>query len=311
MRKRTVAVALGRSCISALTLFSIACTESDPNAAAVVHVFGRTGLATGEFSYPRAIAVSPVDGRVFVVDKTARIQRFSPEGEFERRWRMPEYKSGKPVGLYVGPQGRVWVPDTHYSRVIVYDRDGNEQFRFGAHGEGPGQFELPTAVVLDGSGNIFVAEYGDNDRISKFSPTREYLFSFGDRDSGAAALRRPTELRIDDRGVLWVADANNHRICRFDLDGNLLSSFGLAGTGGDRMNYPYGLVLEPGGTILVADQGNNRIVRYDRQGKFLASWGSAGRAIGQTRHPWDVALGRDGQIYALDSWNNRVQVLKW
>lgn len=305
----------GRRCVLAACILATAamagCEDADSDVSAVSLVFGSTGFARGEFSYPRAIAVSPVDGSVFVVDKTARVQRFSPDGECEHQWRMPEFDNGKPVGLSVDNRGRVWVPDTHYSRVIVYDRDGNELFRFGEPGQGPGQFELPTAVVLDRQGNIFVAEYGDNDRISKFSPTRDYLFSFAGRDSGEASLRRPTELIIDDNDVLWVADACNHRICRFDLDGNLLSAFGLPGTGGNRLNYPYGLALESSGTILVADQGNNRIVRFDRSGNLVASWGTPGRAIGQLRHPWDLALRRDGRIYALDSWNNRVQLLDW
>jgi len=87
-------------------------------------VFGETGMGPGEFSYPRAVAVAP-DGSVFVVDKTARIQRFNPKGEYETSWRMPEWQAGKPVGLSVHPDGRVFVADTHYCRVMIYDRDGH------------------------------------------------------------------------------------------------------------------------------------------------------------------------------------------
>ena len=38
-------------------------------------IFGGKGLGPGQFVYPRAIAVGP-QGCVFIVDKTARIQRF-------------------------------------------------------------------------------------------------------------------------------------------------------------------------------------------------------------------------------------------
>jgi DNA-binding beta-propeller fold protein YncE/ABC-type molybdate transport system permease subunit len=289
------------------------CERADPDVTAVDAVFGGPGLGTGEFSYPRGIAVSPVDGCVFVVDKspTARIQRFSPDGEYEHQWCMPEAKNGKPTGLYVDRHNRVWVPDTHYHRVITYDRDGRELFRFGARGEGPGEFIFPTDVVLDREGNIYVGEYGDNDRISKFSPDREYLFSFADKASGEGRVERPTGLAIDEDNTLWVADACHHRICRYGPDGRFLRAFGSPGTERDNLNYPYGLVLEGSGTLLVADRGNNRIVRFDRAGNFVGSWGIHGRDRGQISQPWGVAVAEDGRVYCLDSWNNRVQLIDW
>lgn len=290
---------------------SAACDIRDPNAAAVDFTFGSTGLGPGQFSYPRAIAVSPKDGRVFVVDKTARIQRFSPEGEYEHQWRMPEFANGKPVGLLVDDRGRVWVPDTHYSRVIVYNAEGSELFRFGEYGEGPGQFVFPTAIALDAQGNIYVGEYGGNDRISKFTPDRRYVFSFANAASGEGAVARPTQILFDENQIIWVSDACHHRIARYDKSGKFISAFGSLGSGDGQLMYPYGMALEPSGTLVVVDQGNNRLVRFDRQGKFLAKWGGPGRAIGEMRKPWDLARGLDGRIYALDSWNNRVQVLDW
>jgi DNA-binding beta-propeller fold protein YncE len=225
---------------------------------------------------------------------------------------MPAWDNGKPTGIYIASDGRVWIPDTHYARVIVYDRDGVEQFRFGERGTGPGQFIFPTSIAIDSAGCIYVSEYGDSgDRISKFSPQRKFLFSFGGADAGDARLIRPADIGFDDDDTLWVADACHHRICRFDTNGKLLGSFGTPGTEPGQLNYPYGLCLEPGHTILVADHGNNRISRYRRDGTFIASWGAPGRAVGQLTKPWDVDRGRDGRVYCLDSWNNRVQVIDW
>lgn len=287
------------------------CSKNDSDGSSVEKVIGGPGLGDGEFSYPRGIIVSPVDGHVFVVDKSARIQRFTPDGQFETSWRMPEMNLGKPTGLDIDAQGRLWVPDTHYARVIVYDRDGHEQFRFGSRGEGPGQFIFPTAVLVDRENFIYVGEYGGNDRISKFSPQREYLFSFADKNSGDAWVDRPTEILLDEQDILWVADACKHRISRYDRQGKFLSSFFLEGIGADSPTFPFGMAFEKSGTLLIADRGNNRILRYSRDGKMLGSWGKQGRALGQLQQPWGVAVGLDGRIYGLDSWNNRVQMIHW
>ncbi|MFQ5501865.1 MAG: hypothetical protein ACE5EQ_06135 [Phycisphaerae bacterium] len=296
------------------SLLPCACAPVDrSDADSVDAVFGGPGFGPGEFSYPRAIAVSPIDGCVYVVDKSvpARVQRFSREGTFEILWRMPESRNGKPTGLTVDRHNRVWVPDTHYARVICYDRDGHELFRFGSYGRGPGQFIFPTAVVLDRDENIYVCEYGGNDRISKFSPDRKYLFSFADKDAGAGWTDRPQSILIDDRDVMWISDCCNHRICRYDRDGKFLSAFAIGGSEPGAMGYPYGIAFDKDGRLLVADRGNNRIVRFDDVGRVLGTWGAAGRKPGELLQPWGVAVGTLGEIYCLDSWNHRVQVVDW
>lgn len=310
-----------RRCCSAVLCIPIACCLSafstagcdgeGGDASVVKRVFGGTGLSPGEFSYPRAIAVSPVDGSVFVCDKTARIQRFSAEGEYEHQWRMPEYKNGKPTGMTVDRKNRLWVADTHYFRIIVFDREGQEVLRFGSQGEGPGQFVFPCSVAIDADGLVYVGEYGGNDRISKFTPEGRYLMSFADKHSGDGWIERPASLTFDQRGVLWVADACHHRICRYSRDGKFLSSFGMPGSASGEVNYPYGVAVECNGTIVVADRGNSRISRFSQDGRFIASWGTPGRAIGQIAQPWGVALASDGGIYCLDSWNNRIQLIHW
>lgn len=281
------------------------------DASFVVNVFGGPGYGTGQFSYPRAVTVSPVDGRVFVVDKRARVQRFDPEGNYETEWRMPEFETGKPTGLHVDRDNRLWVADTHYARVICYDRDGRELRRFGSYGEGPGEFIFPECVFVDPEGFVYVGEYGGNDRISKFSPKLEYLFSFADKYSGDGWTDRPTEILQDETGILWVADCCNHRVSRYTREGKYLSSFRLGGDDPATLCYPYGMVMEKSGSLLLADRGNSCILRVSREGKVLGKWGSPGREPGRIVQPWGVAQATDGRIYCLDSWNNRVQVIKW
>jgi DNA-binding beta-propeller fold protein YncE len=48
----------------------------------------------------------------------------------------------------------------------------------GGKGSGNGQFDSPTAIAIDGSGNFFVADTG-NGRIQKFSPTGAFVTTIG------------------------------------------------------------------------------------------------------------------------------------
>lgn len=245
-----------------------------------------------------------------MVDKTARIQRFSPDGEFEAAWRTPERENGQPTGITVDADGRVLVADSHYHRVLIYDRDGNELARFGSGGAGPGQFDLVARAVVDGDGNIYVSEYGGSSRISRFSPKFEFLGSFGGPQDGLAALSRPQSMAFDKNGVLWVTDSCNHRICRFSRDGRLLSSFGSPGREPGQLQYPYGLAFCEDGTILVAEFGNNRLQRFDPTGRSLETWGGPGTQPGQMLDTWGVAVGKGGRVYVVDSRNHRVQMFR-
>lgn len=272
-------------------------------------IFGDQGLGPGQFVYPRALAVAP-DGAVFAVDKYARIQRFKPDGTFEICWQMPEWLSGKPTGLGVDAAGRLFVADTHYHRVVVFDRDGKELARFGSMGQELGQFIFPTDVAVDGEGSIYVSEYGGNDRITRFTPDFKPVASFGGLKSGDEELLRPQSIAFDAQWDLWVADACHHRVCRFSREGKLLNQFGTMGTAPGQLQYPYGIAPRPDGTLLVCEFGNARVQQFDRSGKSLGCWGSPGREPGQLCAPWAVGIGGNGYVYVLDSGNNRVQMIK-
>ena len=275
----------------------------------VVGVFGGLGLSDGRFSYPRGITVGP-DGSIFVVDKTARIQRFDADGVFECGWRTPQKESGKPVGLSVHPDGRVFVADTHYYRVLVYDGCGEPLARFGEIGNGDGQFQWPTDVAFDREGFIYVGEYAGNDRITKWSPDLQYVASIGQEEIDGRRLARPAGIDIDDEQTLWVADACNHRIVRFSLDGRVLLVFGEMGKQPGQLRYPYDITVTLQDRLLVCEYGNSRLQWFDKQGRSLGVWGEPGRQLGQLWSPWGAAVGADGRVYVVDSYNNRVQIVR-
>jgi DNA-binding beta-propeller fold protein YncE len=293
--------------VVALTLCS-GCERQSQGTESSARIIGTCGVGPGQFGEPRAIAASP-DGKLFVIDKTGRVQRFSASGQFEHSWQMPDSvpDQGQPSGLCVDHAGRVFVADTHQSRVVVFDRGGVELFRFGERGMGPGQFMLPTDVAVDSRGFIYVAEYGGNDRISKFDPERNYLFSFGGPASGTGMLQRPSGLAVNADDNLWVADAGNHRVCCFSPDGELLKSVGRLGGAAGELRYPRDLLILSDGNLVVVDSGNDRLAWFDLEGECLACWGHAGRRAGEFNMPLNTAA-TDGHLFVADSKNHRVVV---
>ncbi|MFO0894555.1 MAG: hypothetical protein U0574_06310 [Phycisphaerales bacterium] len=271
-------------------------------------VVGAPGLGDGRFDTPRAAALDPVDGTLLVVDKTARVQRFSPDGRFLGSFQMPEWTQGKPVGITVGPDGTIFIPDTHYHRVIVYERDGRERLRFGEYGTGPGQFIYPTDVVLLPDGNLAVAEYGGNDRVQVFSPTGEFRRQFGHRGAEPGGFDRPQAMALSPDGrELFVADACNHRIQVLDpADGRVLRVLGHAGEAPGSFEYPYGISVLADGTLLVTEFGNERVQHLQpADGAPLHVLGGRGVEPGRLRRPW-TAVASGGRMWVVDGGNNRV-----
>jgi len=283
-------------------------TPTQSDSPKVLNAFGQTGHGQAEFIYPRAIDLDS-DGSLFVVDKTGRIQRFSPEGEYLDCIKMPLVETGKPTGLSVAANGNLYVADTHYHRVVVFSPEGKLIDEFGKFGEGDGCFIYPTDVAFSKEGKIFVSEYGGNDRISVFTEQGDFLFCFGSPGSGPGQLARPSALCVDSvRKCLYVADACNHRIAVYDLEGNLLEYIGSVGRSAGQLRYPYDLALLDDGTLVVCEYGNNRLQLFGPDRKSLALCGRPGRQSGQLAYPWGVAVDAQHRAFIVDAGNNRIQV---
>ena len=275
--------------------------------------FGTPGQGLGQFGYPRCIDVDQQNKWIYVIDKTARVQRFSFDGKAQIEWHMPDSENGKPTGVSVGPNGHVYVADTHYFRVMEYDCDGNLINKFGEYGEGPRQFIYVTDIAFAPDGCLYVSEYGGHDRVQVFTPNGKYLFEFGSFGREFGQFNRPQSLAFSHDGKeLYITDACNHRIVVTDLQGHWLRTIGSAGREPGQLCYPYGLKVLPDGTLLVAEFGNNRIQRFDPappNGRSLGVYGRLGRGEGELQYPWGVAA-TDDRIFVLDSGNNRVQVIE-
>jgi ABC-type Fe3+ transport system permease subunit/sugar lactone lactonase YvrE len=311
-----VAVAMGRlgvrlSRIIPLILITLLLTSGCRDRSKPEAIWCTTGIGPAQVVYPRGITYNAKDDSFFIVDRAARVQHLDNQGHFLAGWKMPEFEQGKPVGISVGPDGDVYVADTHYHRVMVYSPTGELVKQWGSRGTEPGQFISPTDIAFDDKGHIFVAEYGDNDRIQVFDHDGKFLYKFGSFGGDPGQLSRPQSMVIVGQD-LYIADSCNHRIAVYKTDGTFVRVMGKAGGELGEFRFPYGLDIDSNGRLVVCEFGNERVQLIDRDtGKGLEVWGTDGRDPGELKYPWAVAIDKHGRIVTVDSGNNRLQVFEF
>jgi hypothetical protein len=264
------------------------------------------------FQKPRALAIDAQD-QLYIVDMTARIQVFTRDGDYLRSWQTPESKNGRPTGMSFDREGNLVVADTHYFRMLVYTTDGkllDDRTIGGESGSAPGQFNFVTDVAQDSQGHYYIAEYGEFDRVQKFTRSGEFVMQWGRHGSELGEFIRPQSIAFDDQERLWVADACNHRIQVFKIAGEeakLVMHWGEQGSALGQLNYPYGLQLDGQGHVYLCEFGNHRVQKFTEEGKLLGWWGRNGRRDGELCQPWTAQLDSRGRLHVLDSYNHRVQ----
>jgi DNA-binding beta-propeller fold protein YncE len=169
------------------------------------------GSGPGKLLDPSALAITP-GGTIFVADTgNSRVARFTTSGDYLGS----RTDVGAIVGIAVTPDAsRVYINDKRYIRVL--GSDGAEITEFGGLGRTLGKLAAPAQMTLDGAGNLWVADRGNN-RIQQFGPNGERLGMFGLRGIGPGQFINPTGVSVDCRGTLTVTDTQNNRVAPFAL----------------------------------------------------------------------------------------------
>jgi len=123
-------------------------------------VIGKKGRETSQFNGPTYLAF--FDEKLFVTDTlNSRVQIFSAKGDFIRAFgKRGRYVGNlpRPKGVAVDSGGRVYVVESYYDYLLVYDEYGKQLLPIGGSGSGIGQFSLPTGVWTDSDNNVYVAD---------------------------------------------------------------------------------------------------------------------------------------------------------
>ena len=72
-----------------------------------------------------------------------------------------------PKGVGVDSQGHIYVVDSRFNNVQIFNQEGRLLLFFGEFGADPGQFWLPAGLAIDDQDRIYVADQY-NHRIDVF-----------------------------------------------------------------------------------------------------------------------------------------------
>ena len=241
-----------------------------------------------------------------------------------------------PTGLAFGQDGSLYVAERDGERVRRIDPSGrittvagNGVIGFGGDGGSAVAAELdhPTAIALDGSGNLFIADSKNNrvrrvdrgGRITTVAGSGTPGFGGDGGPATAAMLNEPAGLAIDRDGAVLVADSKNSCVRRIDADGVIKTIAGhktdddrggFAGDGGQAtaalLGWPQGIAVDGSGSIYIADPLNGRVRRVDRRGVITTA---AGGDITALAFPIAVVADVQGYIYIADLLAQRVRRL--
>jgi predicted membrane-bound mannosyltransferase/DNA-binding beta-propeller fold protein YncE len=283
-------------------------------------ILGNSGVESGQFQSPRAIAVAP-DGTLYIADSlNHRIQHLNMQGELLHIWgsfadvaqgSAPGGTFYEPWGIAVGPDGSVYVADTWNHRIQKFTAEGQFITMWGVFGQAASAYDIwgPRAVAVDEKGRVFVADTG-NKRIVIYDENGEYLSQFGTGGYTSGQLDEPVGFAFASDGRVYVADTWNTRIQVFEeIEPGFFiynNEWPIAGWYGQSLeNKPY-LAISPDDEVCVTDPEGYRVLCFDATGQYLFGWGSYGFGDTQFDLPSGIAFDADGRVWISDSKNGRL-----
>lgn len=301
-----------------------------PNAFTTVGVTDTPG-ATGAYLHgPNAVFVDK-HGNIYVADKlNARIQKRTDSIIITVAGTGTAGSSAKqlnnPSGIFVDTAGNIYIADAGNNRIQKWKQGDTigttvAGSSSGSSGSTASLLNNPAAVFRDATGNLYIADAGNN-RIQKWasgasSGSTVAGSSSGSSGSTASLLNNPSGLFLDASGNIYIADGGNNRIQKWTSgasSGTTVagSSSGTAGSTVSLLNSPTSVWLDGLGYLYICDANNNRIQRwYSGAPSGITIGGNSSGASGNTSSllnaPKGIALDAGNNVYVADYNNQRVQ----
>ena len=217
------------------------------------------GSGAGTLRRPIAITISQ-DGRVYVSDIVSdRVFVYNSEGKFMTAiGHQGEFE--RPTGLAIDEKRRrLYVSDTKKHNIRAYSLDDESLLlTIGERGSGVGEFNFPTDIAVDSTGNLYVVDTG-NFRVQVFDPDGKYIKSMGRIGDTPGSFARPKGIAIDSEDHIYVVDAAFDNFQIFNKEGNLLLFVGETGVMPGKFSGPRDIFIDDKDRIYVVEQFTRRV----------------------------------------------------
>jgi DNA-binding beta-propeller fold protein YncE len=289
--------------------------------------FGNSGSETEKLGAPGATAIDG-HGNIWVTDGSKnRIVEFSTTDKFTAAYGSEgtgadQFRS--PAGIAINQNtGNIYVADKNNNRIEVLNSEGKfvsvfgwgvnnsggeaeictTSCRAGRSGSGSGEFSSPVGVAVDGNGNVWVVDEGNN-RIEEFNAEGKWLATYSE---SSGIYKEPHYIAAVDGYKLLITDTGNNRIVELSTSGAYIGSRSVSGKGG-----PVGIAVAPSsGFVYVSLPGEGHVIEYNMRGfEKLAEIGSEGSGNGQLKEAGGIAVNNAGSVYVADTGNKRVEEWK-
>ncbi|MDD5198859.1 MAG: NHL repeat-containing protein [Terrimicrobiaceae bacterium] len=206
-----------------------------------------------------------------------------------------------PLDVWLDGSGNLWIADAFNNRVLRYDAVvglGNGPAVTRVFGQGNAisggaatsqtGMSNPFALCIDGSGNLWVADEGNN-RVLRFAGAAavaldgpaasgvlgQTLFTAQAPGLTQSGLNSPRGVSVNSGGRLWVSDHGNNRAVWFDAaatkaDGGLADGVlgqpnfatGVVGLTQKTLDSPQGIFEDSANHLWISDTNNHRALRF-------------------------------------------------
>jgi hypothetical protein len=133
---------------------------------------------------------------------------------------------------------------------------------------GPGSFLSPEGIAVDTSGNVYVADTGNN-YVEVFNSSLTAVAEFNGSTSANGVFSNPSAVAVDSSGNVYVVDASNQYVKIFNSGTYSYSTEFWTAVSSD--SDVYGITLDGSNNIYLADSGTGQLEDYTSAGVFLTS----------------------------------------
>jgi sugar lactone lactonase YvrE len=179
----------------------------------------------------------------------------------------------------------------------------------------PGEnFNRPTDVAWDSTGNIYVTDGYGNSRIAKYDPNGKWVKNWGSTGTATGQFRVVKGIVIDAANNIYVADRDNRRIQVFDTEGNFKTQFRNVGS-------PWAICITPPPRQFLYVSNSNppnnldydgEIIKMTLEGRIVGRFGRAGKLLKEfgTVNSLDCRSENELLVGELGNWRVQRVTLK-